>query len=58
MNQMIDTYNEQVSKWERRGDQAGDLDDFVLSDDTRISWSGDLKQELKKGKTGQFEVDN
>ncbi|MDE0646220.1 MAG: N-6 DNA methylase [Gammaproteobacteria bacterium] len=56
MDRMIDTYNEQVSKWERRESQKVDVDDFVLSDSTRISWSGDLKQQLKKGKKGQFEA--
>ena len=56
MNRMIDTYNEQVYKWERRVDQRSDVDGFVIGDDTRISWSGDLKQALKRGKTGQFEA--
>ena len=54
MRRMIDTYNEQVSKWKRRGDQGADVDDFVVYDDTKISWSGDLKQDLKRGKIGQF----
>ena len=54
MRRMIDTYNEQVSKWERRGDKGDDVDDFVVYDDTKISWSGDLKQDLKRGKIGQF----
>ena len=58
MSRMIDTYNEQVYKWERRKDQAASVDDFVIDDHTRISWSGDLKQELKKGKSGQFTLDN
>ena len=58
MSRMIETYNEQEFKWDRRGNQGADLDDFLLSDSTRISWSGDLKQELKKGKTGQFELKN
>ena len=56
MSRMIGTYNEQVFKWERRVDQRSNVDDFVISDDTRISWSGDLKQALKRGKTGQFEA--
>ena len=58
MSRMIDTYNEQVFKWERRQDQTANVDDFVLSDNSRISWSGDLKQGLKRGKTGQFAVEN
>ena len=58
MGRMIDTYNEQVFKWERRGDQAANVDDFVISDHSRISWSGDLKQALKRGKTGRFSEEN
>ena len=57
MSRMIDTYNEQVFKWGRRTDRDVNVDDFVISDDRKISWSGDLKQELRKGKTGQFAVD-
>ena len=58
MSRMIDTYNEQVYKWERREDKTASVDDFVIDDHTRISWSGDLKQELKKGKSAQFSVGN
>ncbi|MCY4079591.1 MAG: N-6 DNA methylase [Caldilineaceae bacterium] len=54
MRRMISTYNEQVSMWERRSDQGTDIDDFVVYDDTKISWSGDLKLDLKRGKIGQF----
>ncbi|MDE0070571.1 MAG: N-6 DNA methylase [Caldilineaceae bacterium] len=57
MQRMVDTYNEQVYRWNQRVDKAANVDDFVLDDSTRISWSGDLKQELKKGKTGQFVVE-
>ena len=57
MRRMIDTYNEQAFKWRHRTDRDANVDDFVISDDGKISWSGDLKQELKKGKTGQFAMD-
>ncbi len=57
MGRMIDTYNEQVYKWERRVDQGVAIDDFVVYDDTLISWSNDLKQKLKRGKTGHFSGD-
>ena len=56
MNRMIDTYDQQVFKWQRREDQGADVDDFVVYDDTKISWSGDLKQDLKRGKIGQFAI--
>ncbi len=57
MEQMIEFYNEQVFKWRHRTDRDANVDDFVISDDRKIGWSGDLKQELKKGKTGRFAVD-
>ena len=58
MRRMISTYNEQVSTWKRRSDQGADIDDFVVYDDTKISWSGDLKLDLKRGKIGQFANEN
>ena len=58
MSLMIDTYNEQVFKWERRGNYGVNVDDFVTNDSTKISWSGDLKQALERGKTGQFTSKN
>jgi predicted helicase len=54
MKGMIDTYNEQVLKWERRADRAANVDNFVVYDDRKISWSGDLKLKLKNGKTTNF----
>ena len=57
MSRMIDTYNEQVFRWERRENQGANVNDFVIYDDTKISWSGDLKQYLERGKMGQFAMD-
>ncbi|NES89810.1 type ISP restriction/modification enzyme [Okeania sp. SIO2B9] len=45
----IATYNEQVRKWQDRQDKSVKVDDFVTYDDTQISWSGDLKDHLKRG---------
>ncbi len=45
----IDFYNEQIFKWSR-SDRKGKIDDFVDYDDTKISWSRDLKLDLKRGK--------
>ena len=54
MNRTIDTYNEQVFKWERRGNQGANVDDLVVYDDKRISWSRDLKAKLKRGRLAEF----
>lgn len=44
----IEAYNEQVFKWIRRSDKPK-VDDFVLNDDKKISWSESLKNYLKRG---------
>ena len=54
MRLMIDTYNVEVDRWKRRGDQAESLDDFVLSDDKKIKWSSVLKRTLKSGQIAEF----
>ena len=55
MSRMIDTYNEQVFKWEHRGDRDANVDDFVVYDDKKISWSHVLKQKLKGRQFAEFE---
>ena len=54
MERMIDCYNEQVFKWERRVDQGANVDEFVVYDDKKIKWSHTLKLALKRGKTTHF----
>ena len=57
MGRMIDTYNEQVFKWERQGSRGENVDDFVVSDEKKIGWSSGLKQALKKGKIAEFSLE-
>ena len=54
MSRMIETYNEQVFKWERLGNKGVNVDDFVAYDDKGISWSRDLKAKLKRGRLAEF----
>ena len=54
MRLTIDTYNVEVDRWKRRGDQSENLDAFVLSDDKKIKWSSALKQKLKSGQIAEF----
>ncbi len=62
---MIDTYNEQVFKWERRENRSANppdkgelkgvtVDDFVVYDDAKIKWSSGLKQKLESGQIAEF----
>lgn len=58
MCNMIDTYNEQVIGWHHQKDKDIRIDDFVLADDTKISWSWGLKLKLKSGHTAVFSPEN
>ena len=55
MHKMIETYNDQVFKWERRLDRDAEVDDFVISDDKKIKWSRNLKRELKRIKIAEYD---
>ena len=58
MRRMIDTYNDQVSMWKRQENLRENVDNFVVSDNTKISWTGDLKQALRRGKVGKFTLES
>ena len=51
---MIDVYNEQIFKWEHRRDRSANVDDFVISDETKIKWSSGLKEKLKSGQSTEI----
>jgi predicted helicase len=51
----IETYNQQVFKWTRRGNSSENVDSFVLYDDTKIKWSSRLKELLKAGVSTEFD---
>ena len=54
MNLTIETYNAEVARWGQRADRNANLDDFVVSDDTKIKWSSGLKQRLQSGQSQNF----
>ena len=58
MSRMIDTYNDQMYKWERLGNKGVNVDDFVAYDDKGISWSRDLKAKLKRGRLAEYAEKN
>jgi len=41
---LTENYNGEVDRWKRRGSDTTNVDDFVIYDDQRIKWSGDLKE--------------
>ena len=53
MLRTIDFYNDQVSRW-LRAKPSPKIDDFVLYDERKISWSRDLKQDLERGRFAEF----
>ena len=57
INLTIETYNAEVARWMQRTDRNANLDDFVISDDTKIKWSRDLKAKLKRGRTTEYTND-
>ena len=54
ISKMIEKYNIEVARWEQRIDRNAKLDDFVISDDTNIKWSRNLKRELNRNKTAEY----
>jgi len=54
IRRFIDTYNGEVDRWRRRGNDTTSIDNFVTYDDTRIKWSRDLKLDLHRGHFATF----
>ncbi|RKZ42531.1 MAG: DNA helicase [Gammaproteobacteria bacterium] len=54
MQRTIDAYNEHVEKWAKKDNQQVKVDDFVLYDNSQISWSLGLKNHLKRGRKANF----
>ena len=57
MKRMIETYNEQVFAWERQRKPGVHVDDYVVSDASKIGWSSGLKQQLERGRIADFSKD-
>ena len=54
MQEMIEFYNSEASKWERWVERTQNVDAFVSIDSTKIKWTDRLKAELAKGKLVAF----
>jgi predicted helicase len=50
----IEFYNLEVDRWKRSGKKVDSVDDFVRYDESRVSWSRDLKQDLSRGRFAEF----
>ena len=54
VQRMIDTYNAEVDRWNRRDNQRIDARDFVVYDDTKIKWDRELRQHLQRGRHAKW----
>ena len=54
MTRMIEFYNAETSRWERRTDRQISVNDFVNNDRRKIKWTDRLKAELEKGTQVEF----
>jgi len=54
VKRMIDVYNEHVFRYSRLSPKP-DIDSFVTYDDKKISWSRDLKADVKRGRFTDFD---
>ena len=54
MQGMVETYNTEVARWTQQKSREVSVDNFVLSDETKIKWSSGLKNKLKSGKVAHF----
>ena len=58
MDSMIEFYNSQVSKWERKSiKQSVNIDNAIVYDNTQIKWTDRLKSEFEKGRFVEFSAD-
>lgn len=51
----VETYNGEVARYTEANQPKAVLDDFVLSDERRIKWSRDLKDDLKRLRRATFD---
>ncbi len=50
----IDSYNQQVFRWQQKKQKSSSIDEFVEYDDTKIKWSRNLKRDLQHGRLAEF----
>ena len=54
MTRMMDNYNSEVARWERRHNRGINVKDFVDPDKTKVKWSRSLMSQLRQGKLAEF----
>ena len=54
MGRMIDTYNAEFHRWQRRENRGAEVDEFVDYDGAKIKWSEGLKSDLRRGRIAEY----
>jgi predicted helicase len=57
MQKMIEVYNREVDRWSRYTGNQG-IRDFLISDDTQIKWTRELRRRVRQGKKTEFSASN
>lgn len=57
VKRLVETYNSDLDRWRRRGNNSTSVDDFVTYDDTKIKWSESLKLDLQRGQYAEFSTE-
>ena len=55
ITETIDVYNSEIDRW-RRAKKPKNIDDFVITDETKIKWSSRLKETFSREKFAEFDV--
>lgn len=58
MSQMIEFFNAQVEEYQSSTGNKRNVDSFIDNNPQKISWTREIKQDLERGKKGQFCLDN
>ena len=51
---MISTYNAEIDRWQREGNQQENISDFIIYDDSKIKWDQELRKHLQRGKYAEY----
>ncbi|MCG9127272.1 N-6 DNA methylase [Candidatus Poribacteria bacterium] len=54
VNVIIEYYNDEISRLKNKTKPGIELDNSLISDDTKIKWSRNLKRDLKRNKTADY----
>lgn len=54
---IIENYNEQVTKLKKHINSGINIDDFIIYDDSKTSWSSTLKNHLKRGTLNKYDLE-